>query len=58
MGGVTTDPEELKAVWGWLLLRDRNKLRRFLGLCTYYRFISGFADFVKPLTQLTEEKQA
>jgi len=30
----------------------------FLGLCTYHRrFISGFADLVKPLTRLTEDKR-
>jgi hypothetical protein len=33
-------------------------LRSFLGLCTYYRkFISGFADIAKPLTQLAEERR-
>jgi hypothetical protein len=30
-----------------------------VGLCTYYRrFISGFANIAKPLTKLTEQKQA
>ncbi|KAJ4451749.1 hypothetical protein ANN_03220, partial [Periplaneta americana] len=33
-------------------------LRRFLGLCTYYRrFVAGYANIAKPLTQLTEEKR-
>jgi hypothetical protein len=34
---------------------DRQELRSFLGLCRYYqRFIVGFVDIAKPLTQLTE----
>jgi hypothetical protein len=56
--GVTTDPEKLKAAWGWTLLRDKQESRSFLGLCTYYRrFIAGFADIAESFTQLTLEKQ-
>jgi hypothetical protein len=43
----------------WLTLRNKHKLRSFLGICTYYRwFISGFADIAKPLTRLTEKKHS
>jgi hypothetical protein len=53
-----TDPEKLEAVREWPTPRNRHEVRRFLGLCTYYRrFISGFADIAKPLTRLTDEKQ-
>jgi hypothetical protein len=39
-------------------VKDKHQLRSYLGLCTYYRkFISGFADIAKPLTQLTEERR-
>jgi hypothetical protein len=56
--GVTTDPEKLKAVKCWPPPLDKHQLRSFLGLCTYYRrFIPGFSNIAKPLTQLTEEKQ-
>jgi hypothetical protein len=49
----------LKAIQKWPTMRNKHELRSFLGLCTYYRqFISGFADIAKPLTRLTEEKQA
>jgi hypothetical protein len=35
------------------------EMKSFLCLCMYYRwFISGFTDIAKPLTKLTEEKQA
>jgi len=56
--GVTTDPEKLKAVKSWRRPNDKQQLRSFLGLCTYYRrFISVFADKAKPLSKLTEEKR-
>jgi hypothetical protein len=55
--GVTTDTEKLKTVQGWLPPRDKHKLRSFPGLCTYYRrFIVGFADISKMMTQLMKEK--
>jgi hypothetical protein len=38
--------------------KDKRKLRSFLGRCTYYqKFISGFAEIAKLLTQLTEERR-
>jgi hypothetical protein len=46
---VTTDPEKLETV---------QQLRSFPGVCTCYkRFITGFADIVQLLTQLTAEKR-
>jgi hypothetical protein len=57
--GITTDPEKLEAVREWPTPRNKHEVRSFVGLCIYYRrFISGFADIAKPLTRLTEEKQA
>jgi hypothetical protein len=56
--GVTTDPEKLQAVREWPTPKNKDEIRSFLGLCTYYRrFISGFANIAKPLTKLTEQKQ-
>jgi hypothetical protein len=56
---ITTDPEKLKAVWEWPIPKNRHEIKSFLGICTYYRqFIYGSANIVKPLTKLTEEKQA
>jgi hypothetical protein len=55
----TTDPEKLEAAWKCLTLKNKQKIRTFLGLCTYYRwFISSFANIVKPLTKFMEEQQA
>jgi hypothetical protein len=43
----------------WPTPKDKHEIISFLGLCTYYRrFISGFANIAKPLTKLTEQKQA
>jgi hypothetical protein len=56
--GVTTVPGKLEAVKSWPRPNDKQRLRSFLGLCTYYRrFISGFTDIAKPLSKLTEEKR-
>jgi hypothetical protein len=52
------DPGKLEAVRCWPQPKDKHQLRSFLGLCTYYRrFISGFAEIAKHLTQLTEENR-
>jgi hypothetical protein len=49
----------LKALREWPTPKDKNEIRRFLGLRTYYwRCISGFGNIVKQMTRLTEEKQA
>jgi hypothetical protein len=57
---MTTDPGKLKAVReSPPTPKNKHEIRSFLGLCTYYgRFISGFVKVAKPLTKLTEEKQA
>jgi hypothetical protein len=56
--GITTDPEKLKVVREWPTPKNKHEIRSFLGLCTYYRrFILGFANIVKPLSKLTEQKQ-
>jgi hypothetical protein len=57
--GITIDPEKLKVLLKWPILRSKREIRSFLGLFTYYRrFISGFTNIAKLLTKLTEEKQA
>jgi hypothetical protein len=49
----------LKAVREWPTPKDTHEIRSFLRLCKYYRrFISDFANIAKPVTKVTEQKQA
>lgn len=53
--GVSTDPEKVKAVAEWPQPTSTTEVRKFLGLCSYYRcFISQFAHIARPLHQLLE----
>jgi hypothetical protein len=55
--GVIMDLKTLKVIWEWPLMKDEHELRSSLGLRTYYqRFMAGFMDIAKPLTQPMEEK--
>ena len=56
--GVATDPEKLEAVMTWPTPTNVSEVRRFLGLCSYYRrFVANFADIACPLHQCTEHPQ-
>jgi hypothetical protein len=56
---INTDREKLRALWEWPAPKNKYDIRSFLGLCTHYRRrIFCFANIAKPLTKLTEEKQA
>ena len=56
--GVATDPEKLRAVHPWPRPSTVSEVRRFLGLCSYYRrFVPNFADLAHPLHQCTEHTQ-
>jgi hypothetical protein len=57
--GIPTDPGKLKALRELPTSNNKHEIGSFLDLCMYYRrFISGFANIFKPLTELTKEKQA
>lgn len=57
--GVKPDPDKTAAVAKFARPVDKKAVRRFLGLCAYYRrFIADFAHIASPLTRLTREDVA
>ena len=55
--GANASPEKVKAILDWPRPQTVHDIRSFLGLVSYYRkFIRGFSQIAKPLTDLTWEK--
>ena len=54
---IHVSPEKVKAVIDWPRPQSVHDIRSFLGLASYYRkFIKGFSQLAKPLTDLTLDK--
>ena len=54
---IETNPTKTKGVAQWLEPWDKREVWQFLGFCNFYRrFIPGFTQVAKPLTELTEKK--
>ena len=52
-GGVAPDPGKVEAVAQWPRPTTPEEIKRFLGLCSYYRrFVPSFAEIAHPLHQL------
>ena len=57
--GIHASPDKVKAVLDWPRPQSVHDIRSFLGLASYYKkFIKGFSQLAKPLTDLTREKVA
>ena len=55
--GIRTSPEKVRAILDWPRPLSMHDVRSFLGLASYYRkFIRGFSQLAKPLTDLTRER--
>ncbi len=56
--GIGVDPDKVEAIDRIEVPNSRVKLRRFLGMATYYkRFIDHFSLIAGPLTKLTSTKR-
>lgn len=54
--GIKQDRNKLAAIKAMKPPKDLNELRRFLGLCSYYRkFVRGFSLIASPLLELTKK---
>ena len=54
--GVAVDPSKVEAVLQWESPKSVTEVRSFVGLAGYYRrFISGFSQIARPLTNLTKK---
>lgn len=53
--GVLPDPQKTAAIADFPAPTDKKAVRRFLGLCAYYRrFVKNFSRIAEPLTYLTK----
>ena len=53
--GVRASPNKVRAVVEWPSPKDVNNVCSFLGLAKYYKkFIHGFSEIARPLTDLTQ----
>ena len=57
--GIRTSPEKVRAILDWPRPQSVHDIRSFVGLASYYRkFMKGFSQLAKPLTDLTRDKVA
>ncbi|GJS88239.1 putative reverse transcriptase domain-containing protein [Tanacetum coccineum] len=57
--GIHVDPAKIESIKFWASLKSPTEIRQFLGLTGYYRrFIEGFSKIAKPMTKLTQKKDA
>nr|GEZ63465.1 putative reverse transcriptase domain-containing protein [Tanacetum cinerariifolium] len=57
--GIHVDPAKIESVKDWASPKSPIEIRQFLGLDGYYwRFIEGFSKMAKPMTKLTQKKEA
>jgi hypothetical protein len=53
--GVKVDPNKIKAMMDWMILKTLKNLRGFLGLIGYYhKFVRHYGRIESPLTTLTK----
>ena len=51
--GISIDPEKVKAIMEWPILKNAHQVQSFMGLDGYYRrFVEGFSKIAKLITTL------
>jgi hypothetical protein len=54
--GVKSNPDNIAKIVLWLEPKDATGVRQILGMASYYRrFIKGYSEIAKPLTDLTRK---
>jgi len=52
-GGISIDPEKVKTIMDWPVLKNSHEVHSFMGLASYYRrFVEGFFRITKPIMTL------
>ncbi|GJY39612.1 putative reverse transcriptase domain-containing protein [Tanacetum coccineum] len=55
--GIHVDPAKIESIKYWASPKTPTEIRQILGLAGYYRrFIEGFLNVTKPMTNLTQKK--
>ena len=55
--GVKVDPNKIKVMMDWPILKNLKTIRGFLGLTMYYhKFVQNYGRITTPLTTLTKKK--
>jgi hypothetical protein len=54
--GISIDPEKVKVIMEWPVLKNAHEVRSFMGLVGYYqRFVEGFSKIEKHITNLQQK---
>ena len=57
--GIRTSAEKVRAILDWPRPQSVHDVRSYVGLASYYRkFIKGFSQLAKPMTDLTRDRVA
>ena len=55
-GGISVDPEKIKAITDWPIPRNVTEVRSFLGLAGYYRkYVENFSKVARPMFKLLKK---
>ena len=54
--GISIEPDKIKSIIDWLVLKDVTDVWSFMGIIGYYKkFIDGFLKIANPITSLKKK---